>query len=199
MSLTNSCCFIKNITWIILSLTLVSCNKEDFPYKKYFECTINNESFKSSQQLLPLFTENVPLASYNTSESNMYFKFFTDCNPVNTTLSLPSYSLDYKLYLNAPLEIGKKYTVQSLPNLDYLVSQDAESEYQEKRVSYCMLSYMSSYDILSFGNGFVEFTKIDIENNRIEGKVQFDILFPDEDIQNPINYKIIGEFRSNLN
>jgi hypothetical protein len=129
----------------------------------------------------------------------MYFKFFTDCNPVNTTLSLPSYSLDYKLYLNAPLEIGKKYTVQSLPNLDYLVSQDAESEYQEKRVSYCMLSYMSSYDILSFGNGFVEFTKIDIENNRIEGKVQFDILFPDEDIQNPINYKIIGEFRSNLN
>lgn len=188
---------IRFIIYLILSILLSSCDKDSFPPdKKYFDCKINGITYKAATILFPSIYEARPISGYFKGENLHYFHFYTDCYSQNS--SADPFSLSYNLYLDAPLEIGKKYFVESIPDLDYKMPFQTQKEYHEKRQSYCELSYEYVFDSYCFGKGFVEFYRIDFDKNRVEGKLEFEIPFPDAELGTRTTLKIIGDFRSNL-
>lgn len=69
----------------------------------------------------------------------------------------------------------------------------SEEEYSKERISYSILSLYSTINNNSFGDGFVEFTKID--GDILEGFFEFDFQFSMDKSENVKTVEVIGEFR----
>lgn len=198
----NSLLNTKNQIRFVLTmalLLLMSCNSDNFPNKKYFECKINGVTFKSAKILFPLLYEAPPTSSFVVGNDFCYFNFFTDCNLMEQEGRTPTYNLSYNIYLNAPsLETGKKYIMEALPGSDYMITFEEKEIYHEKRVSNCFLVSANGWSNYCFGTGFVIFTKIDPDNNRVEGELEVKIPFPKDEQKNPDTLNLTGKFRSTL-
>ena len=129
------------------------------------------------------------------------FSLATDCVPkeINEVSKTSVLGLDFVIFLNGPLKIDTKYQVQSLPNKKYLMPEGTEQEYYKANISYSSLSIFNTMKDYSYGDGFVEFTNIDFDNDILEGIFEFEFPFSMQKSENIQTIEVQGEFRGNYN
>lgn len=167
----------------------------------YLRCTIDGVEHRNISSIF----SNVPSLSYSYKNNKGGLSFFSDCVlDAESVHESDGFFISFYLFMDEPLEVGKKYRVESVPGLDYYVPYETQFEYREREISYCHLSSpIYVLDNYCYGNGFVEFTNIEknFERNIIlyKGFFEFEIPFSREKKPNPPLIKVQGEFsRSNL-
>ena len=178
------------IAGAIVFIIIAGCCKDGQLYLSdiYMDCTINGESYHERYHFPP-FNQTPEITAYKDNS----FSFRSHCWPTDTTKKLPSVYISFQLYLDTFLVEGEKYHLAPLPDLGYLAETD---EYYKQKKSFCRISEVGSSS-QCFGKGNVEITKVDLNNGKVEGKVDFVIVSPIEsDNKKDLNVK--GEFNSKL-
>jgi len=179
------------IAGAIMLTIIAGCCKDGQLYLSdlYMDCSINDEPYHERYRFSP-FNQTPEIIAYRDN----FFSFHSHCWPIDTTKHLPSYYISYELFLDTFLVEGKKYHLTPLPDLEYLVDMD---EYYRQKKSFCSIKLEGGSAQKCFGKGYVEISKIDLDNNKVEGNIDFKIVSPVEaDNKKPL--KIKGEFNSRL-
>ena len=159
------------IGMLVVLLGLTGCRKcleEWLGADSYVKCTINGIKYTTTYRSYINPFGNFPIYRYSFKKGKGEFSYFFDCTPEKEKDRHPDYDFEFCLYLDAPLEVGQIYPVEllELPT----GTDDGTSVYEKERVSYCGIIKKGS---INFGNGSVEFTKIDIQNTIYEGRIAF--------------------------
>lgn len=188
------------IVGVLFSLLFSGCDKDEFR-ARYLRCTIDGVEYISTPSIL----NSMPDLSYSYKDNKGELSFFSDCVvPAESDHEAEKFHISFYLYMDEPLEVGKKYRVESIPGLDYYMPFETQSEYREREISYChLLPPKYILENYCYGNGFVKFTNIekDFKRNIIqyEGFFEFEIPFSREKEPNPPLIEVQGKFRcSNL-
>lgn len=191
---------------LILSLLLIiclfsNCDKTEEESRKnnsHVNLSIDGKEYRNSKSPYYFLETPYPIVAYEFTEYRKRFSLVTDCVPegVKDYSSSDVLALDFYIFLEKELEVGRKYFVHSLPDLDYMTPYGTVDIYRKKEASYCYLNINNTSENDCFGNGFVEFTKVDLENFDIEGVFEFDIPFSKEELDNPPIVNVKGNFKA---
>lgn len=192
--------------FLTLSLLLVTflftyCDKIEEESRKnnsHVNLSINGKEYRNSKSPYCFLETSYPIVAYEFTESRKRFSLVTDCVPEGQKdySSSDVLALEFYIFLEKELEVGRKYFVHSLPDLDYRTPYGTVDIYREKKASFCYLNINNTSENDCFGNGFVEFTKVDLENFDIEGVFEFHIPFSKEKLDNPPIVNVKGNFKA---
>jgi len=197
---TNKMYVTKILLLIIFPLFFVQCDKNNIKKCfRYTRCTIAGKEYRNSEHVLPIFRSPYPMVSYGYDGKKRMFTLFTDCVPkeINEVSKTSILGLEFVIFLNDPLKINTKYQVESLPNKKYLMPEGTDKEYYKANISYSSLNIFNTMKDYSYGDGFVEFTSIDFDNDILEGIFELEFPFSMQKSENIQTIEIQGEFRGN--
>lgn len=162
---------------------------------KYVKSTIDGKEYWSPKQFIPSSTSPDPTVFYRYDGGKGIISLSTRCLPrdIKKVPEGVMFNLEFMIFLNNPLKINTKYRVKSLPGKNYLMPYGSEEEYSKDRISYSTLRTSNAMKDYSFGDGFVEFTKID--DGILEGIFEFDFQFSMDKSENVKTVEVLGEFR----
>lgn len=200
---TNNMYITKILLLLMLPLFFSQCDKDEDDmkrYNRYTKCIIAGKEYKNSEHVLPVFRAPFPIVSYEYKEQKGTVSLYTDCVPkgVKDASETSILGLKFVIFLKEPLKINTKYRVESLPDQNYLMSYGTDKEYDKASISYSYLNIFNTMKDYSFGDGFVEFTKIDIDNDVLEGVFEIEFPFSLEKSDKTQTIKTQGEFRGKL-
>lgn len=162
---------------------------------KYVKSTIDGKEYWSLKHFTPFIEPPHPDVSYKYDGGKGAISLFTSCLPrdIKKVPEGVMFNLEFMIFLNNPLKINTKYKVKSLPGKNYLMPYGSEEEYSKDRISYSTLRTSNAMKDYSFGDGFVEFTKVD--GDILEGIFEFDFQFSMDKSENAKTVEVTGEFR----